>query len=150
VTTHTLHREVWVPRPLPQTFDFFSRAENLEQITPPWVRFRILNPKPIVMKEGITIGYSLRIHGIPLRWLTAIEHWDPPHEFIDVQVKGPYRLWRHTHRFSAVEGGTCISDIVQYSLPLGPLGLWVHRVLVAHDLESIFDYRARQVQALLS
>ena len=150
MTTHTLHRELWVPRPLPATFDFFSRAENLERITPPWVRFRILTPKPIGMKEGITIGYALRIHGIPLRWLTEIEHWKPPYEFVDVQVKGPYRLWRHTHRFSEVEGGTCIVDIVQYALPFGPLGRLVHRLRVAQDLGRIFDYRARQVQALLS
>jgi ligand-binding SRPBCC domain-containing protein len=150
VTTHTLHRELWVPRPLPAAFDFFSRAENLERITPPWVRFQILTPKPIGMKEGITIGYALRIHGIPLRWLTEIEQWKPPYEFVDVQVKGPYRLWRHTHRFSEVEGGTCIVDIVQYALPFGPLGRLVHRLRVAQDLGRIFDYRARQVQALLS
>jgi ligand-binding SRPBCC domain-containing protein len=149
VTTHTLYRELWVPQSLTVVFDFFSRAENLERITPPWMRFRILTPPPITMKEGTTIDYALRVRGIPLRWLTEIERWNPPNEFIDVQAKGPYQLWRHTHRFSEVEGGTSIVDIVQYALPFGPLGRLVHRLQVARDLAKIFDYRAQQVQAML-
>jgi hypothetical protein len=81
--------------------------------------------------------------------LTEIERWNPPHEFIDIQLKGPYTLWRHTHRFSEVEGGTLIADTVAYDLPFGLLGRLVHRLQVARDLGQIFDYRARQVQALL-
>ncbi len=146
--TYTLQRELCVPHPLPEVFDFFSRAENLERITPPWMRFRILTPLPIPMKRGTTIAYALRVRGIPLRWLTQIERWDPPYEFVDVQAKGPYELWHHTHRFSEVEGGTCIVDIVRYALPFGPLGRLVHRLQVARDLEQIFDYRARRVQSL--
>jgi len=149
LTIYTLRRELWVPRPLAPSFDFFSRVENLERITPPWLRFRILAPQPVAMKAGTTIGYALRVHGIPLRWLTEIEQWNPPFEFVDVQVKGPYRLWRHTHRFAEAEGGTSIVDHVEYALPFGPLGRLVHR-LVAQDLGRIFDYRARQVKALLS
>jgi ligand-binding SRPBCC domain-containing protein len=146
---YTLHRELWVPYPLCTVFDFFSRAENLEQITPPWMRFRILTPLPIVMKPGATVAYSLRVRGIPLRWLTEIERWNPPFEFIDVQAKGPYKLWRHEHRFSELYAGTLIADTVEYALPFGPLGRLVHRLQVARDLSRIFDYRAQQVQALL-
>jgi ligand-binding SRPBCC domain-containing protein len=146
---YTLHRELWVPHPLPLVFNFFSQAENLEQITPPWMRFRIHTPLPIVMKPGATIAYALCVRGIPLRWLTEIERWNPPHEFVDVQARGPYKLWRHTHRFSEVEGGTLIADTVEYALPFGLLGRLVHRLQVARDLSRIFDYRARQVQALL-
>ena len=147
---YTLRRELWVPYPLSTVFDFFSRAENLEQITPPWMRFRILTPLPIVMKPGATVAYSLRVRGIPLRWLTEIERWNPPFEFIDVQARGPYRIWRHTHRFSERNGGTLIEDTVAYALPFGLLGRLLHRLQVARDLAQIFDYRARQVQALLS
>jgi ligand-binding SRPBCC domain-containing protein len=147
---YTLHRELWVPHPLSTVFDFFSRAENLEHLTPPWMRFWILTPLPIVMKPGATIAYALRVKGIPLRWLTEIERWNPPHEFVDVQARGPYRLWRHTHRFSEVGGGTLIADTVDYALPFGLLGRLVHRLQVARDLEQIFDYRAQQVQALLT
>jgi ligand-binding SRPBCC domain-containing protein len=149
MTICELRRELWVPHPQPPVFDFFSRAENLERITPPWLRLRILTPSPIKMKQGATIAYALRVRGIPLQWLTEIERWNPPFEFIDVQTKGPYNLWRHTHRFLEVEGGTSIVDIVQYALPFGLLGRLAHRLQVARDLSRIFDYRAQQVRALL-
>ena len=100
-------------------------------------------------KPGATIAYSLLGQGIPLRWLTEIERWNPTHEFIDIQAKGPYTLWRHTHRFSEVEGGTLIADAVDYALPFELLGRLVHRLRVARDLGEIFDYRAQQVRALL-
>ena|SRR5688572_25131044 len=150
MTPHTLHRELWLPHPLPVVFDFFSRAENLQHLTPPWMHFRILTPLPIVMKPGATIAYTLRVRGVPVRWLTEIECWNPPHEFVDVQAKGPYKLWHHTHRFSEVEGGTSVVDTVRYALPFGPLGSLVHRLYVVRDLDLIFDYRARRIQELLS
>src|ERR1700761_401614 len=119
---HTLRRELWVPHPQAAVFDFFSRAENLEQLTPPWMHFRILTAQPIEMKQGVNIRYALRVRGFPLRWLTNIERWEPPYEFVDVQLKGPYTMWRHTHRFSSLRGGTTMVDVVQYRLPFGPLG----------------------------
>jgi ligand-binding SRPBCC domain-containing protein len=148
MTIYTLHRELWVPHPLAEVFDFFARAENLEKITPPWMRFRMLTPPPIGMKEGATIAYALRVRGIPLRWVSKIDRWNPPFEFIDVQAKGPYKFWHHTHRFSEVEGGTSIIDTVRYALPFGFLGRLVHRLQVARDLSKIFDYRAQQVRTI--
>jgi ligand-binding SRPBCC domain-containing protein len=148
--SYTLHRETWIPHSLSEVFEFFSKAENLERLTPPWLGFRILTPLPIEMKKGATIAYALRVRGIPLRWRTEIEEWNPPFEFIDVQAKGPYKLWRHTHRFAALNGGTSVVDIVQYALPFGVLGRLAHRVQVSRDLSNIFDYRATRVQELLS
>jgi len=148
MSDYRLHREQWVPHPLPATFDFFSKAENLERLTPPFMGFHILTPLPVEMKRGATIAYKLRVHGLPIRWLTEIEVWKPPYEFVDIQTKGPYKLWRHTHRFSEVDGGTLIADTVEYALPFGPLGRLVHRLQVAHDLETIFEYRAHQVRTL--
>jgi ligand-binding SRPBCC domain-containing protein len=150
MTIHHLHRETWVPQPLPPVFDFFSRPENLEEITPPWLRFRIVSPGPIHMQPGATIAYALRVRGIPLRWLTEIEEWNPPIEFVDRQARGPYRLWRHTHRFAERAGGTSIVDIVDYAVPFGPLGRLVHRLQVARDLSRIFDYRAQCIEARFS
>jgi ligand-binding SRPBCC domain-containing protein len=147
--TYTLHREQWVPHPLPVVFEFFARAENLESVTPPWLRFRILTPRPIGMKPGAAIAYALRVRGVPVHWLTVIERWNPPFEFVDVQTKGPYELWRHTHRFSEREGGTLIEDVVEYALPFGFLGRLVHRIQVARDLARIFDYRMERVKVLL-
>lgn len=145
--SHKLHREIWVPRPLAEVFEFFSRAENLEALTPPWLRFRILTPAPVEMKRGAVIEYALRVHEIPVRWLTEIEEWHPPSGFVDVQRKGPYLLWRHTHSFMEVAGGTAIFDTVEYALPFGALGRLVNRIQVARDIAKIFDYRERQVQA---
>jgi ligand-binding SRPBCC domain-containing protein len=147
---YTLQRELWVPNSLSAVFDFFSRAENLERITPPWMRFRILTPLPITMKQGATIAYALRFRGIPLRWLTEIERWNPPYEFIDTQARGPYKIWRHTHQFSEAAGGTLIVDIVEYALPFGLIGRLAHRLQVARDLSLIFDYRAQHFPAMLS
>jgi ligand-binding SRPBCC domain-containing protein len=147
MTIHQLERETWVPHPLLPVFDFFSKPENLEEITPPWLRFRIVSSGPIQMKPGATIRYALRVHGIPISWLTEIEEWNPPFEFIDRQVNGPYRLWRHTHRFAERDGGTSIVDIVQYALPFGPVGRLVNWLQVARDVSRIFDYRAECIRA---
>jgi ligand-binding SRPBCC domain-containing protein len=149
MTLYVLHRDLWVPQSLSAVFDFFSRPENLERLTPPWLRFRILTPPPTTMRPGAIISYALRVRGIPVRWLTEIESWNPPYEFVDIQVKGPYQYWRHTHGFAEVDGGTRISDDVQYALPFGPLGRLIHRLRVAQDLSDIFDYRTQQVRSML-
>ncbi len=108
-----LHREIWVPQPIAPVFDFFSRAENLGRITPSWLNFHMLTPTPVEMRAGTILEYRLRVHGVPIRWRTRIEQWDPPHGFVDVQEKGPYRLWRHTHRFVPSGAGTTVTDDVE-------------------------------------
>jgi ligand-binding SRPBCC domain-containing protein len=141
---HTLEREQWVPCPLNEVFEFFSSARNLEFLTPAWLKFRILT-LPIAVDAGTKIRYRISWRGIPLNWTTEIMRWDPPHEFIDMQLSGPYKLWHHTHRFESVAGGTRITDIVQYALPLGPLGLLAHALWVKRDVERIFDYRRERI-----
>ena len=143
---YTLRREQWVPHPVSEVFDFFSHAENLEKLTPAWLRFEIVTPKPVEMKQGMLIQYALRLRGIPLRWLTQVEDWNPPYEFVDIQLKGPYRLWRHTHTFLSVNGGTKVVDEIEYALPFGLLGRIVHRVQVARDVAGIFDYRQEKIR----
>jgi ligand-binding SRPBCC domain-containing protein len=122
----------------------------LETLTPPWLRFKIETPQPIQMRQGARIAYRLRVRGLPLRWLTEIELWRPPYEFVDVQLRGPYTLWRHTHRFEETEDGTRIVDVVHYTLPFGMLGRLIHRLQIADDLARIFDYREQLVQTLLT
>lgn len=146
---YVLQREQLIPRPIEDVFEFFADAGNLETITPPWLDFRIVTPRPIAMTAGTLIEYRLKWHKMPLRWLTEIRRWNPPTDFMDVQLRGPYRLWEHTHTFEAVEGGTRMHDVVRYALPLGPLGRLAHAWFVKADLEAIFDYRARQVAELL-
>lgn len=143
-------RESLVREPLNNVFDFFSRAENLERITPPWLRFKILGPPPIEMREGTRIAYQLRVRGFPLKWLTEIEAWNPPYSFVDVQAKGPYKFWRHTHLFSECDEGTMVVDVIEYSLPFGWLGRMAHRLFVKRDVAKIFDYREEILQTLFS
>lgn len=144
----TLEREQWVPRPLQEVFAFFADARNLETLTPDWLSFEILTPGPIRMTAGVIIDYKLRWHGIPLHWKTEIVHWEPPNCFEDLEIKGPYKLWRHTHRFAAIEDGTRISDSVQYALPFGLLGRAVHAISIRRNVEEIFEHRDRKVRAL--
>lgn len=149
MTPFVLRRVQWVPQPLDEVFAFFADAGNLEAITPDWLCFRILSPKPVAMRTGARIHYRLHWHGLPLRWLTEIRTWKPPTGFVDVQLRGPYRQWHHTHRFRPTSQGTLIHDVVRYALPLGPLGRLAHAWVVRRDLEAIFDHRAARVAALL-
>ncbi len=139
---HTLQSEVWVPCPRERVFEFFSRAENLEALTPGWLHFSISSPSPVEMKTGTRIRYRLRLHRIPLRWESEITAWEPPRRFVDEQRTGPYRLWIHEHQFLEHEGGTRVRDTVQYSV-VG--GLLVQRLLVAPDLDRIFEFRRQKV-----
>ena len=137
-----------VARPIEEVFAFFSDAANLEMITPPQLRFRILTPSPIPMHEGTRIDYELRLLGIPFRWETLISTWDPPHRFVDEQLAGPYRTWVHTHTFTSCDGGTLIEDEVRWSLPLFPFGQ-VAYPFVARQVRRIFTYRESAINGLM-
>lgn len=149
MTPHILRVEQFVLRPLEEVFQFFARAENLEEITPPWLHFRILSVSPDPICKGALIRYSLRWRAFPIRWTTEISEWEPPHRFVDVQLKGPYKLWRHAHTFAAEGNGTRITDEVQYLLPFGIFGSIAHALKVRKDVETIFAYRSGVVQRLL-
>jgi ligand-binding SRPBCC domain-containing protein len=133
-----------------RAFAFFTDARNLERITPPWLAFNVATPGTIQMRAGTLIDYRLKLHGVPVRWRTRIEVWEPPDRFVDVQLRGPYAAWEHTHTFDAAgEAAAVIGDRVRYALPLGVLGRLVHAAIVKRDLEQIFDYRERMVAELL-
>ena len=144
---HRLAREQVVAA-APDVFDFFSRARNLETLTPPWLRFEVLTPEPIEMSRGTRIEYRLRLHGLPLRWVSRIEEWHPGRAFVDRQVHGPYGLWHHRHEFEAHMGGTLVRDVVHYSLPFGPFGALAHTAFVRRDLAAVFEYRREQIDKL--
>jgi ligand-binding SRPBCC domain-containing protein len=150
MAVHVLEREQWVASPPEAAFELFSDAFALERITPPWLGFRVISSGPIDMREGVLIRYALKLHGLPVKWLTRIEVWDPPHRFVDLQRDGPYRLWIHTHTFLPRDGGTAIVDRVRYELPLGFLGEFARIAVVRRDLEQIFDYRQEAVSIALS
>jgi ligand-binding SRPBCC domain-containing protein len=148
IPDRVLERSQVVPVDVEEAFAFFADARNLETITPPWLRFRILEA-PQTLERGSLLVYRLRLFGVPIRWRTEIVEWRPPFGFTDVQLTGPYRRWEHTHRLRPVDGGTEICDQVVYRLPYEPLAGMVAPVTVRPWLTAIFDYRARQTEASL-
>jgi ligand-binding SRPBCC domain-containing protein len=138
---HVLERDQVIPRERGEVFAFFADAFNLEAITPPWLGFRVITPRPIGMAPGTSIEYRLKLHGLRVDWLTSIEIWEPGRRFVDTQVRGPYRLWRHTHLFEDHPNGTLVRDRVSYAIPLGPLGELARLLFVGRDLDRIFDHR---------
>ena len=145
---HVLHTTLELPLPVEAVFPFFAAAVNLERITPPELHFEILTPMPIETRLGTLLDYRLSLFGVPFRWRTEIAAWDPPNRFVDVQLRGPYDLWIHTHTFSATEAGTRIDDQVRYRLPLSPLGD-IAFPLVKRRLARVFSYRQQAVRAAL-
>jgi len=145
--TFAFNTELWLPRLPAEVFPFFGEARNLEAITPPWLRFEVLTPPTIVMAVGTLIDYRIRIHGLPVRWQTRIAEWNPPHGFVDVQLRGPYKLWHHTHTFAEKNNGTLCVDQVRYR-PRG--GTIVNWLFVRRDVERIFAYRTARMQELLA
>ena len=139
----TVESRLLLPRPLEVVFPFFADAGNLEAITPPWLLFEIVTPRPIAMRVGALIEYRLRLHGVPLRWQSEITVWDPPHRFVDEQRHGPYRKWIHEHLFTECKAGSEITDFVRYDV-LG--GWWIEHLFVRHNVRRIFEYRTRKLQ----
>jgi ligand-binding SRPBCC domain-containing protein len=142
---HSLDRQHLVHAPLDRVFEFFCDASNLEVLTPPWLHFSVITPAPVEMRAGTLIEYRLRIHRVPMRWISRIEEWEHGRRFVDRQVRGPYRLWCHTHEFAVHPQGTLLRDSVRYELPFGPLGALAHAAIVRRDLQRVFDYRREQV-----
>lgn len=133
-----------VSAPLAETFAFFADAANLQRITPAWLRFSILTPMPVAMRVGLEITYRISLYGLPMPWLSRIDEFQPGACFVDRQIVGPYRWWRHEHRFEAVPDGTRVIDHVEYA----PRAGWLSGALVRRDLERIFDYRREALRAI--
>lgn len=146
---HRLERRQHLRVPLDRVFAFFAEAHNLERITPPWLRFSILGAEPSEVRTGTVIPYRLRLHGIPLVWVSQIEQFESGRLFVDRQLIGPYRQWIHRHEFEADGDHTVVRDEVRYELPLGRLGA-AAMPLVRRDVRRIFGYRQRTIERLLS
>ena len=142
---YELNSSQFIPKPIEKVFSFFSKPENLEDITPENLHFTIITPLPIIMAVGQIIDYRIRIRGFPIHWRSEIDSYDPPYSFVDEQIKGPYSLWYHTHEFIEKNKGTLIYDNVKYKIPFGYLGKIANLLWVARDLDKIFLYRKRAI-----
>jgi ligand-binding SRPBCC domain-containing protein len=147
---YELRKKVYIRAQVQDVFSFFSRAENLNLITPPWLRFQILTPLPVKMEKQTRIDYSLNLFRIRLSWKTEITEWQPPFLFVDKQIHGPYRYWEHTHRFEKRDHGTYMEDVVRYAVPGFVFAPLVHFFFVRPRLEKIFSFREETLLRLLS
>jgi ligand-binding SRPBCC domain-containing protein len=133
-----------------KAFAFFANPANLDAITPPWLRFRTVSDLPTKMEAGTTMEHTLRLHRLPIRWVTQIIEWTPPHSFTDFQEEGPFASWTHTHEFAPTKHGTMMTDNVIYRVPGGRLGRVIDQLYVRRDINRIFGYRKRAIARLLS
>ena len=147
---HEIKLEKWVPQPLNKTFSFFKEAKNLEKITPEFLKFKVLKQSTPEIQEGTKLNYRLSLHGFPVSWQSKITDWKPNHKFSDIQLKGPYSHWYHTHEFEEKNGGTLIKDRVLYKVPFGIPGDLVAAKWIRKDLEKIFNYRYKIIDTLLA
>jgi ligand-binding SRPBCC domain-containing protein len=149
----TVIREQVLPGTPADVFPFFADARNLEAITPPLLKFEVVTPGEIPMRVGALIQYRLTLRGIGVNWLTSIQEWDPPHRFVDQQVRGPYALWHHTHDFTPAPDdpdATLMRDTVRYAIGFGAAGQLAARAFVHRDVASIFDFRREAVVPALA
>ncbi len=146
---NTFHSDLFVPLPRSQVFNFFSLAENLEILTPPWLNFHILKKSTEKVQTGTLIDYKLKIHGVPVKWKTLISDWNPDYSFVDNQLKGPYKKWHHLHTFTDVHGGTLISDHVTFENPGWIFGKLIDP-LIKKDVTQIFNFRKNKIKELVA
>ena len=147
---HRLERSQLLDRPVDEVFAFYADPANLEAVTPPFLRFRVVTPLPIAMGAGTRIEYALRLYGVPVRWRTLITRWEPGACFVDEQESGPYAWWRHTHVFEGLGRQTLMRDVVEYREGFGPMGQIAHALFVERSLERIFAFRREAAQRLLA
>jgi len=153
VCSHDCHEIVmsqWVPQPLDKTFEFFKEAKNLEKLTPDFLEFKVLKQSTQSIQEGTTLDYRLKLHGIPIGWRSKITDWEPNEKFSDIQLKGPYGYWRHTHEFENKNGGTLIRDRISYKPPFGAAGDLLAGYFIKKDLKAIFNYRCKTIDSIFS
>lgn len=145
---HTLREVTQVPASLESVFDFFNRPENLEKLTPCFLKFRVLTPVPLAMHNGAIFDYRIRLLGIPIRWTSIIAQYDPPHSFVDIQLRGPYSFWHHKHSFVQRGGGVEVTDEVHYDVGYFFMGKMLNALMIKHQLQLIFSYRKKAIQDL--
>lgn len=148
--THFLKSQIQINKPIGEVFQFFSKAENLNLLTPPELNFKIITPLPIVLNCGAIIDYRIQLSGFPFSWKTEITKWNPPNQFVDTQLQGPYQTWIHEHKFESKDGYTIMHDLVEYKAKGWIFEPLIHRFFVAKRVKKIFAYRTLQINRLFN
>jgi len=150
--TYYLHREQYLNISNQEAWSFFSSAKNLSKITPPEMSFKILSEvKDVAVYSGMEIDYIVKpLFAIPLRWKTLIDEVNEPLFFSDKQLKGPYKLWEHSHRFTMTNKGLLMEDDVKYQLPFSLIGELAHWLFVKKKVEQIFDFRFQILEKMFN
>ncbi len=147
---HFLKSQIQINKPISEVFQFFSKAENLNLLTPPELNFKIITPLPIVLNCGAIIDYRIQLSGFPFSWKTEITKWNPPYQFVDTQLQGPYQTWIHEHKFESKDGYTIMHDLVEYKAKGWIFEPLIHRFFVAKRVKKIFEYRTLQINRLFN
>jgi ligand-binding SRPBCC domain-containing protein len=142
--------EIWIDKPLEEVWSFFSRPENLNEITPEHVSFELLSDiEGVEMYEGMIIQYNIApLLGIKMNWVTEITHIREKQYFIDEQRFGPYGFWHHQHWFEEKDGGTLMKDILHYKVPYGIIGNIANALFVEKMVNQIFDFREETIEKI--
>ncbi|NQV35671.1 MAG: SRPBCC family protein [Phycisphaeraceae bacterium] len=145
---YTLKRSITVPGTVDTVFEFFNRPENLERLTPDSLKFSMLTPSPVCMHNGAVFDYTIGLFGIPMRWTSVITNYDPPHQFVDIQLKGPYAFWHHRHSFESKGDEVEVTDEIHYEIGMWFIGNWLIKPFIQRQLNTIFSYRSHAIEAL--
>ncbi|KAA5534447.1 SRPBCC family protein [Taibaiella lutea] len=145
-----LKRETLISADIHAAWAFFSNPENLAKLSPEYLHFQIIHcPETKEVYTGMKIEYKVSpLMKIPMKWESLIQDVIPLRQFKDIQTKGPYKVWEHTHLFESTENGVLMKDNILYEMPFGFLGNWANRLFVAKQLNELFDYRTEKIKML--
>lgn len=122
-------------------FAFHEQPEVLTLLIPPWESAKVIAAARIADVGSKAIIETRILGPISIRWIAEHTVYDPPHRFEDVQLKGPFRAWRHQHIIRGVDGGALLRDQIDYEPPLGLIGRMMAPLLVERRLKRLFEYR---------
>jgi ligand-binding SRPBCC domain-containing protein len=147
---HRIHRRQVIPISIIEAWKFFSNPVNLSRITPPWLNLTVISDIPRSMHSGMIISYRITpLIRVPTLWISEITHVNMPTYFVDEQRLGPFRFWHHQHLFKEVGRNVEMQDLVNYVMPLGPIGEMVHTISMRKKVEAIFDFRQKALERIL-
>jgi ligand-binding SRPBCC domain-containing protein len=138
-----------IARPIAAVFDFLARPANLVHLAPAELHLQLIDG-PQRLQLGALLHWKARRMGVSQSLLNEVTAFEENAVIEEQQRRGPFRQWVFVHRFEATAAGTRLTEQVNYEPPGGLLGLLVTANTIRRDLETLFAYRAQQLEKLLS